>query len=145
MIDIVINFDKERQEYKLYEPSTDTLLITTNLGESFMKLDGFLREKGMIVSDLLAAPDINYHLDSGAFWNLMESNIKLLKRLNSSPSGFMLSSQKFGAPTGSSIGTSKQKGSGRKKQGPVGLVSKKKANQFSKSKAGFYDSMRKFN
>lgn len=96
MIDVVINYDKTSQEYKVYEPSTDTLLITTNLGESFSRLSEFLKSNNMISNDILTSDDITYHIDSATFFALIESNINLLKRLNSAPSGFTISTQKFG-------------------------------------------------
>ncbi len=97
MIDVVIGFDKEKEEFNLYEPSTDTLLITTSLGELFIKFDEFLKLNGLISgADILNTAEINYHIDSPTFIAMVSSNAALLKRLNSAPSGFMISSQKFG-------------------------------------------------
>ena len=96
MIDVVINFDKSKGEFKLYEPTTDTLLITTSLGETFGKLDEFLKEHGLIATDILNTADINYHIDSTTFIAMVKSNADLLKRLNNSPSGFAISSNRFG-------------------------------------------------
>lgn len=98
MIDIVIGYDKEEQVYKVYEQSTDTLLITSSLGESFIKLSEFLKDRGMIMGDLLGTDDIRYHIDSATFLTMVESNANLLKRLNRAPSGFMISGQRFGQP-----------------------------------------------
>jgi hypothetical protein len=95
MTEVVINYDKENNQYKVYEPSTDTILITTNLGDTFIKLSEFLKNNGLISSDILNTQDITYHLDSATFLAIIESNVKLLKRLNDSPSGFMISSRKF--------------------------------------------------
>ena len=50
----------------------------------------------MISNDILTSDDITYHIDSATFFALIESNINLLKRLNSAPSGFTISTQKFG-------------------------------------------------
>ncbi len=58
MIEIVINYDKDRKEFKLYEPTTDTLFITSSLGESFIKLNDFLKSQGMITGDILESLDI---------------------------------------------------------------------------------------
>lgn len=99
MIEIVINYDKDRKEFKLYEPTTDTLFITSSLGESFIKLNDFLKDQGLITTDILNTLDITYHIDSLTFLALIESNVGLLKQLNNAPSGFMISSQKFGMPT----------------------------------------------
>ncbi len=99
MIEVVINYDKSRNEFKLYEPTTDTLFITSSLGESFIKLNEFLKDQGLITTDILNTLDITYHIDSSTFLALIESNVGLLKQLNNAPSGFMISSQRFGMPT----------------------------------------------
>ena len=96
MINIVIGYDKSKEEFRVYEPTTDTLLITGSLGESFLKLSEFLRNSGMIATDILGSLDIQYHLDSSVFLALVESNVNLIKRLSQAPTGFMISSQKFG-------------------------------------------------
>lgn len=99
MIEVVINYDSNRKEFRLYEPTTDTLLITANLGELFIQLNDFLKSQGMIVDDILNTIDITYHIDSPTFLALIENNITLLKRLNTAPTAFMSSAQKFGLPT----------------------------------------------
>ena len=99
MIEVVINYDSDRKEFKLYEPTTDTLLITASLGELFIQLNDFLKSQGMIVEDILNTIDITYHIDSPTFLALIENNITLLKRLNTAPTAFMSSAQKFGLPT----------------------------------------------
>lgn len=99
MIEVVINYDKDRKEFKLYEPTTDTLFITSSLGESFIKLNDFLQSQGMITGDILETLDITYHIDSLTFLALIENNVNLLKRLNTAPTAFMASSQRFGLPT----------------------------------------------
>jgi len=96
MIEIVINYNKDRREFNLYEPTTDTLLITSSLGETFIKLNEFLQSQGMITTDILGSTDIMYHIDSLTFLALVESNAGLIKQLNNAPSGFMISSQRFG-------------------------------------------------
>ena len=53
MIDVVINYDLEKNEYKIYEPTTDTILITTSLGETFIKLDEFLKQNKLITTNIL--------------------------------------------------------------------------------------------
>lgn len=131
MIDIVIGFDKDEQVYKVYEPSTDTLLVTTSLGESFAKLSEFLQTKGMILGDILGADNIRYHIDSATFLGMVESNVNLLKRLNQAPSGFMISGQRFGQSTTGNTGSSSKK----KNFGKTG-------GTFSKSK--FNESYKKF-
>jgi hypothetical protein len=129
MIDVVIGFDKEEQVYKVYEPSTDTLLVTTSLGESFIKLSEFLKSKGMIMGDLLGDDNVRYHIDSATLLAMVESNANLLKRLSQAPSGFMISGQRFGQSTTSSSSSNK---GGQKKQkfgGTGGTFSKSKFNE----------------
>lgn len=134
MIDVVISFDQSKGEFKLYEPKTDTLLITTSLGETFAKLDGFLKEHGLIATNILSTADVNYHIDSPTFIAMVKSNADLLKRLNTAPSGFMISSNRFGiGQTNQQISLS-QKDSGYKK--------KRRSATFSKS--SFINSSKKF-
>lgn len=97
MIEVVVKFDKEKGLYVIYEPTTETLFLTASLGESFIKLSQFLQEKGMIEKDILQSDNISYHIDSATFIAMVESNANLLKRLNNAPSGFTLSSQRFGS------------------------------------------------
>lgn len=131
MIDVVINFDSERKEFKLYEPTTDTLLITTSLGETFAKLDEFLKDRGLIASNILSTVDINYHIDSPTFIAMVKSNADLLKRLNNAPSGFMISSNRFGISQGqSSLSDSyKEKGRGKRKSATFSKTSFNNSNK----------------
>ena len=100
MIEIVIKYDKNKGLYAVYEPTTETLLLTASLGESFIKLSQFLQSKGMITEDILKTDNISYHIDSATFIAMVESNANLLKRLSQAPSGFTISSQRFGvSPT----------------------------------------------
>ena len=108
MIDIVIGYDKENEMYKFYEPTTDTLLVTTSLSESFLRISEFLNAKGMIPGDILGTSDIRYHIDSATFLAMIESNVTLLKRLNTAPSGFMISGQRFGQTQSPQSGGSKK-------------------------------------
>lgn len=111
MIDVVIGFDKEKGEFNLYEPTTDTLLITTSLGELFIKFDEFLKLNGLIQgADILNTAEINYHIDSATFIAMVSSNASLLKRLNTAPSGFMISSQRFGIQNNNFQNNNNQKG-----------------------------------
>lgn len=143
MIEIVINYDKNRKLFIVYEPTTETLFLTASLGESFLKLSQFLKEKGMIESDILQTDNISYHIDSASFIAMVESNANLLKRLSQAPSGFTISSQRFGVSPSSgnnSSGTNIQKGSST---GGFGTSTKKKSTgTFSKS--GFKNSNKKF-
>lgn len=99
MVEIVINYVSERQQFKVYEPTTDTLIVSSSLTEALVNLSNFLVQSGLIQGDILSYPDISYHLDSYTVKAMVESNVNLLKRLQTAPSGFMLSSQKFGGST----------------------------------------------
>jgi hypothetical protein len=136
MIDVVVNFDPTRGEFKLYEPTTDTLLITTSLGETFAKLDEFLKERGLIASSILATADVNYHIDSATFIAMVKSNADLLKRLNNAPSGFMISSNRFGITPGQSSLSDSYKNKNTKGKG--------KRNSATFSKTSFNNSNKKF-
>lgn len=104
-MDIVINYDPIKKEYKIYEPSTDTILVSTNLTEGIVNLDIFLKSQGLIQedSDILRSEDIDYHMDSYTMRAMVESNVNLLKRLRSSQSEFKNSSNKFGLSTGGTL------------------------------------------
>lgn len=106
MIEIVINFDSSQKVYRVFEPSTSTVLVSTNITEALVNLNKFLLESGMENSDILSSPDISYHIDSETMKAMIESNVALLRRLNDAPSGFMLSSRKFGGST--SFGSAKE-------------------------------------
>lgn len=102
MIEIVINYDKDKKMFKVYESSSDTLMITSSLSESLLNLNKFLKDSNLINKDILQDDNITYHLDSGTMVAMVESNVNLMKRLRNSPSGFMTSSQKFGSSLGNS-------------------------------------------
>ena len=143
MIEIVINYDKNRKLFIVYEPTTETLFLTASLGESFLKLSQFLKEQGMIESDILQTDNISYHIDSASFIAMVESNANLLKRLSQAPSGFTISSQRFGVSPSSgnnSSGTNIQKGSSTSGFG----TSTKKKSTGTFSKSGFKNSNKKF-
>ena len=125
MVEVVINYDKDSNVFKAYEPSTDTIFITASLGDTFNKLEAHLLQYGLIASSLFSDQNITYHLDSPTFIAMVQSNANLLKRLNNAPSGFMISSQRLGLGSG----TSNSKDRGNKKSGS----SNKKAGSFSKS------------
>lgn len=154
MIEVVINFDPVTQMYKVYEPTSDTLLATASLGESFIKLSEFLQSSGMISVDLLKCQDISYHLDSYTLLAIIESNVNLLKRLNTAPSGFMNSSQRFGMgstsgsaplPSKRSSGYSQQGGNKNNQGSRNGWGSKRSKSSFGGfSGSSFTDSNKKF-
>lgn len=128
-IEIVIGFDKDKKEFRAYEPNTDTLLITTSLGETFLKLSEFLLQQNMIASDILSAQDITYHIDSPTFIAMVESNAALLKRLQTGPSGFQVSQGRFGQSPNQLAATSQSA-----KNKKFGEASKK----YKTNKGGFF-------
>ena len=127
MVEVVINYDRENNVFKAYEPTTDTLFVTASLGDTFNKLEAHLLQYGLIAGSLLADQNITYHLDSPTFVAMVQSNANLLKRLNNAPSGFMISSQRLGL--GSGMNSNNGKDWKNKKSG----YSNKKTGTFSKS------------
>lgn len=136
MIEIVINYDPVQKMFRAYEPQTDTLLITTSLGETFIKLDDVLKKNGLITVDILTSVDIVYHIDSYTFLGLIENNVALLKRLNTAPSGFMTSNTRFGLPQSGSNTKQKDWGGKNKKFGGTGTFSKSSFNNSNKKFGG---------
>ena len=125
MVEVVINYDKENKLFKAYEPSTDTLFVTSSLGDTFNKLEAHLKQFGLIAGSLLADQNITYHLDSPTFISIVQSNANLLKRLNNAPTGFMISQQRLGLGSGG--------GNDRKENWKKGG---KRSGTFSKSNLG---------
>lgn len=137
MIEIVVKYDKARGLYLVYEPTTETLLMTASLGESFLKLSQFLQDQGMIDKDILQVDNISYHIDSASFIAMVESNANLLKRLSQAPSGFTISSQRFGmAPQQNQLPAAKN--------GNKFNSNKSKAGTGTFSKSAFKNSNKKF-
>lgn len=97
MVEILINYMPDKDCYGVYEPSTDTLLVSSNLSEALVSLSNFLKDSKLIDTDILNTADIKYHLDSHTMKSIIESNVNLMKRLSNAPSGFMISSQRFGS------------------------------------------------
>lgn len=136
MVEIVINYDSQRKEYKIYEPSTDTLMVSGNLTEALLILNKFLIEQGLINVDILQCPDISYHLDSDTMRSIVEGNIKLIKRLRSAPSGFMMSSQRFGGGNSSGQQAKSSSDTSSKKKGGGGTFAGAKGFQNAYKKFG---------
>ena len=113
MIEVVINYDTEKQFYKIYEPSTDTILISSNISEALINLSKFLLDQKLTEKDILNSDNITYHLDSHTMRAMIESNVILIKRLNSAPSGFTISTQRFGGSSVQKKPTGKQKDFGK--------------------------------
>lgn len=149
MVEVVINYDQGTQKYKVYEPTTDTLLVSSNLTEALVNLSMFLTSSGLIQGDILNYPEISYHLDSYTVKSMVESNVNLIKRLQTAPSGFMISSQKFGGSISTSSYSSQKrqdnKGSDgfKKSYQSEKRFSSKSSSSFS-GKSGFKTSNKKF-
>lgn len=133
-IDVVINYDPIKGYYKVYEPTTDTLLGSANLTEALCMFNNFLMEKGIVDKGILGGTNITYHLDSYTMNSIIEGNVNLLKQLNSGPGSFVRSSQKFGNSSNSSSGDKKKS---RKKRSSGGFQGAKGFGEASK-KFGFY-------
>lgn len=105
MIEIVINFSPQDDCYKIYEPTTQNLIMSQNLAEGLVILNTFLKSVGMVdeSKDIISIPEISYHLDGWTMRAIIESNMTLMTRLRNAPTAFQNSTQKFG---GSSTGTS---------------------------------------
>lgn len=131
MVEVVINYSNDKDEFLVYEPTTDTVLVSKNLTEALVNLSNFLISKQLISSDLLNCSDISYHFDSETMKRMIESNVNLMKRLKTAPSGFTISSQRFGSTTQSP-----------KKKNDGGNKNKFSNNFFGKN--GFSTSMKKF-
>ena len=145
-MDIVINYDPGTKEYKIYEPTTDSMIVSMNLTEGLVNLNLFLKTSGLISedSDILLSKDIGYHLDSETFIAMIQSNIELLKRLQNSPSEFKKSAGKFGLPSASHTYIPKAKKTsgfsdmGKGRNGEFSRGSKNfSSGSFSGSKNGF--------
>lgn len=130
MIELVIQYSTEKEMYMVFEPTTDTLIVSASLTEALVNISKFLSDSGMIVGSILDYGEISYHIDSATMKAMIESNVNLMKRLNSAPSGFTIASQKFG---GSSGGTRKESN---------GKGFKRSSGSFSKS--GFNETYKKF-
>lgn len=133
MVEVVINFDSNNKVYKAYEPSTDTLFVTTSLGDTFNKLEAHLLQSGLIASSILSDQNVTYHLDSSTFIAMVKSNADLLKRLNNAPTSFMMSSQKLG------INNNKEKSWDKEKE-----VNKRRRKSGLFSKSNFTKAYKKF-
>ena len=109
-MDIVINYDNVGKVYKIYEPSTSTLLLSQDLTEGLYNLNSFLKSCGKIPegSDLLKITDIEYHIDSFTMTAIIKSNVDLMKRLRNGPSEFKISSDRFGKTSGAGSGYKKK-------------------------------------
>lgn len=97
MVEIVIKFDPDKEMFNVYEPTSDTLLITNSLTESLLKLNEFLKTENLIKDDLLNTAEVDYHIDSYTMSTMIRSNANLLKRLSTANSGFTVSTQRFGS------------------------------------------------
>ena len=59
MIEILINYVQDKKCFGVYEPSSDTIMYSSNLGEALVNLSKFLKDSGMISTDMLGSNDIS--------------------------------------------------------------------------------------
>ena len=97
MVEIVIKFDPDKEMFNVYEPTSDTLLVTSSLSESLLKLNEFLKSEKLVKDDILNTADVSYHIDSYTMSTMIRSTANLLKRLSTASSGFTVSTQRFGS------------------------------------------------
>ena len=72
-------------------------MASSNLTEALYLLNKFIESSGLSnIPNILECPNISYHLDSATMKAMIESNIALIKRLQTAPSGFTQSNRKFG-------------------------------------------------
>ena len=107
MIEIVVNYDKNTKNFRIYESSTQTLLVSDTLGDGFRNLSEFLRQSGLIEKNIVEESGILYHIDSYTFSEIIKSNQSLMTRVKEIPSEFKNSAQKFGTTLGNSSGNKK--------------------------------------
>ena len=96
-INIAIKYNPLDEEYNIYEPSTDTLLLSKNLTEGLVNLNNFLIDSGMTKTDILKDDSIEYHLCSKTMKAMIDSNVKLIKKLSRGPSEFQVAKDRFGS------------------------------------------------
>lgn len=137
MIEVVIRYDDQKNCYAVYEPSTDSLMVASNLSEALVLLSNFLLDSGLSKVDLLGCDDIFYHIDNKTMKAIIEGNLSLLKRLNNAPSGFMISNQRFGKSSTNNQGNSS------KDNKPDKNYNKRKSSGFAGA-TGFKNAFKKF-
>lgn len=99
MTEIVVKYDKSSNEYRIYENTSQTLIMSRTLGEGFSNLNLFLIQSGQIQKSLIEDEDVIYHFDGHTFKEIIKSNMALLKRVSDIPSEFKNSANKFGMPS----------------------------------------------
>lgn len=102
-MNVVINYSTDEEVYKLYSSDLDLLLTSSDLFRLFVMFNEVLVQSTGV--ELLSSPSIDYTLDSASMIQIIMSNVSLLKKIKSMPSGFQLSSDKFGGS--SSLNSSK--------------------------------------
>lgn len=99
MTEVVVKYDKDSNEYHIYENTSQTLIMSRTLGEGFSNLNFFLIQSGQIRKSLIEDEDVIYHFDGHTFKEIIKSNMALLKRVSDIPSEFKNSANKFGMPS----------------------------------------------
>ena len=78
---IVIEYESSGKQFNIYEPTTDTLLVSENLTEGLVLLNDFLMKNNLIEKDILKTDSIKYQLDSATMKAMIDSNVKLIKKI----------------------------------------------------------------
>ena len=134
---ILINYSDSGKVYQIYDPETETALISENLTEALVNLGNYLTSIGVMPKgqDLLSVDTITYQIDPATMRAMIEPNVALMKRLHEAPSAFMISSQKFGSSNAPTQSKDPEKGTIKKKLGKSGNVT---------GRSGFSKSDKKF-
>lgn len=102
-MEVIIEYDPDMEEYKLYNKELDILLTSTEL---FKVLVLFNANMASIYGDnfsILNCDSISYSLDSYTMKQIISSNVNLIKQLNRAPSAFQESIERFGGSSSSLI------------------------------------------
>lgn len=111
---VIIEYDPDMEEYRLYNSDLDILLTSTEL---FKVLVLFNANLASIYGDsfsILNCDSIEYSLDSYTMKQIISSNVNLIKQLNRAPSAFQESIERFGGSS-SMMKSSKSLSFGNKK------------------------------
>lgn len=97
-MNIAINYSETDKQYRFYEDTTETLLLSESLLDGLLNLNTYLIQSGAVSqgSDLFRTPGIMFHLDSWTMNQIVQHNVSLAKRILSGPSEFKNSQDKFG-------------------------------------------------
>lgn len=96
-MEVVIEYDPDVEEYRLYNKDLDILLTSTELFKVLVLFNARLAEVyGDSSFSILNCDSIEYSLDSHTMKQIISSNVNLIKQLNRAPSAFQESIERFG-------------------------------------------------